>query len=625
MSSERGAQSDPVIPEFVTKLVSCGYDEIRATNALVASGWKSIDAAVELLEMESPSPNQCPSEAASMPVSADVTPTSTPPTQTQSVPLSLETSQPTDLPTAFRRGNDGRSIPKWVSSASGSRKIIPTGANGSNTSLARTTSCTSSTRSLARTASCGSEITDDDFEIYSDDDNIDFTMPEVPEADEVKKTVPFVCLSAEQLIDAQEAETKEVADVLNVEQAAAGTLLRHYAWDKEKLMAQYFENPEKVCKEAHVELSSSKGKEPVHCSKCPICYEDVSEDAVRIPCGHAFCTDCFAQYAAMKISENNLNINCPMYDCERVVSTSDIKAHVQREQFKKYQRFLAKSFVERNEKVQWCPAVDCNCCIKCNVDVPKCTTPVLCNCGNEFCFVCSEEAHLPASCEDVAAWMKKMQDESETYNWLRVNTKDCPKCSTAIEKNGGCNHMTCRKCSYGFCWMCLEEWSNHNDYYSCNRYTAKAEESESDARASLQRYMFYYDRYMNHEHSLQKTQEFLGSIQEHMESLHNTDKSVMWIDVQYLEDAARIVIQCRKVLRWSYVHAYFLPSGPSRELFENYQQGLENATEQLADAIECNDQNKKLEDIDKAVVLNWSNSAKQRRETLICWDHKSCC
>ena len=61
-------------------------------------------------------------------------------------------------------------------------------------------------------------------------------------------------------------------------------------------------------------------------------------------------------------------------------------------------------------------------------------------------------------------WDQKCKDDSETANWLNANTKDCiaypspcglvgslsssspctlagPKCHTAIEKNGGCNHM----------------------------------------------------------------------------------------------------------------------------------------------------------------------------------------
>lgn len=33
-------------------------------------------------------------------------------------------------------------------------------------------------------------------------------------------------------------------------------------------------------------------------------------------------------------------------------------------------------------------------------------------------------------------------------------TQKCPNCDSNILKNGGCSHMTCKKCQYYFCWLC---------------------------------------------------------------------------------------------------------------------------------------------------------------------------
>lgn len=38
--------------------------------------------------------------------------------------------------------------------------------------------------------------------------------------------------------------------------------------------------------------------------------------------------------------------------------------------------------------------------------------------------------------------------------------KSCPNCETKIQKNGGCNHITCIICTYEWCWMCKEKWKN---------------------------------------------------------------------------------------------------------------------------------------------------------------------
>jgi hypothetical protein len=50
---------------------------------------------------------------------------------------------------------------------------------------------------------------------------------------------------------------------------------------------------------------------------------------------------------------------------------------------------------------------------------------------------------------------------------VRDSVKKCPQCNYYIEKNGGCNHMTCR-CGYHFCWICLKAWAGHSSYYACN-------------------------------------------------------------------------------------------------------------------------------------------------------------
>jgi hypothetical protein len=57
---------------------------------------------------------------------------------------------------------------------------------------------------------------------------------------------------------------------------------------------------------------------------------------------------------------------------------------------------------------------------------------------------------------------------------MAANTKRCPRCSTAIEKDEGCNHMTCRKCRHDFCWICMQDWSLHSNntggFFQCNRF-----------------------------------------------------------------------------------------------------------------------------------------------------------
>eukprot|EP00955_Chlamydomonas_euryale_P104362 365560-Chlamydomonas_euryale.AAC.2 len=50
-------------------------------------------------------------------------------------------------------------------------------------------------------------------------------------------------------------------------------------------------------------------------------------------------------------------------------------------------------------------------------------------------------------------WEGKTSGDSETRNWMAAHTKPCPKCTKPVEKNGGCNHVTC-PCGQSFCWHC---------------------------------------------------------------------------------------------------------------------------------------------------------------------------
>jgi hypothetical protein len=58
--------------------------------------------------------------------------------------------------------------------------------------------------------------------------------------------------------------------------------------------------------------------------------------------------------------------------------------------------------------------------------------------------------------------------------WVAANTKRCPRCKTPIEKDEGCNHMSCRNCRKEFCWICMQDWTLHSDrtggYFQCNRF-----------------------------------------------------------------------------------------------------------------------------------------------------------
>ena len=52
----------------------------------------------------------------------------------------------------------------------------------------------------------------------------------------------------------------------------------------------------------------------------------------------------------------------------------------------------------------------------------------------------------------------------DTYaKWAaRRDVNPCPKCKVPVEKNEGCQHMTCAMCRYQWCWICGEKYTHRH-------------------------------------------------------------------------------------------------------------------------------------------------------------------
>ncbi|KAL4949803.1 hypothetical protein BDW69DRAFT_68673 [Aspergillus filifer] len=80
-----------------------------------------------------------------------------------------------------------------------------------------------------------------------------------------------------------------------------------------------------------------------------------------------------------------------------------------------------------------------------------------------------EEEESETSAEDVKddfkekidMLKKRMREVELSMKMVEETTKRCPGCQWPIEKNEGCDHMTCIKCRQEFCWICLGNWNTH--------------------------------------------------------------------------------------------------------------------------------------------------------------------
>jgi ariadne-1 len=188
--------------------------------------------------------------------------------------------------------------------------------------------------------------------------------------------------------------------------------------------------------------SSSKGSNPQAADSllCRICYtgyKDTSE-MVTLPCNHFFCTSCMNDFMEFEVQTGAgcSALQCPSPKCNCKLPESLVRSIAPPACYEKFCSFMLRSFVEINRSCRWCPNAGCDVA----VEYPGGgVIDVNCSCGHSFCFACGDEAHRPVSCPDLKRWKVKNSAESENVTWIMANTKPCPKCQVAIEKNQGCN------------------------------------------------------------------------------------------------------------------------------------------------------------------------------------------
>nr|XP_019010293.1 ariadne-1 [Kwoniella pini CBS 10737]OCF49074.1 ariadne-1 [Kwoniella pini CBS 10737] len=474
----------------------------------------------------------------------------------------------------------------------------------------------------------------DDLDSMSEPDVYDALSPAIEEAPQRKPyDVSWKVKTLQEIIDMQTKEISKIQSVLEVPPSSAAILLRHYVWNSEKLQEQFWNDPASALEEAGLSPPSSpttrtstlppsptrrttrslkagpstslpKRARSINTGsfECPICCMEFDELSVpsqtySMGCEHRFCKDCWKEYLVVKIKGEgeSAKIQCMESGCGRVVREEVIDDLADSLDIDRYHNLLNAAFVADSSTLRWCPHPNCEYIIQCTQAPPRMLNQLVptveCKCGHDLCFGCGYAAsHRPVLCKIVRLWEKKCADDSETANWLQANTKECTKCQSTIEKNGGCNHMTCKKCKWEFCWVCMGPWSEHGTaWYQCNRFDEKsgidARDTQAKSRASLERYLHYFSRWANHEHSAKLDGELYQKTEKKMEQMQNSG-NLSWIEVQFAKQAVDVAIKARVTLKWSYCMAFYLKRNNMTELFEDNQRDLERAVETLGYSLE---------------------------------------
>ncbi|OMJ86628.1 hypothetical protein SteCoe_11844 [Stentor coeruleus] len=193
--------------------------------------------------------------------------------------------------------------------------------------------------------------------------------------------------------------------------------------------------------------------------KCGICFEVIFDQCIIPGCDeHFYCKQCITKYLEAKISNSQVSgIPCPGTTCRTIFSDDFIRSFISPDFVIKYDKFCKREKLIKDPFIKFCNQPDCEGYIRgSSTDVHQ-----FCNiCSHEMCFLCGKDWHLEVTCEEI---------EIKKYNkWAEgKDVKVCPFCNYKIEKNEGCNHMTCIICKYEFCWVCLNPKFSNSGPCAC--------------------------------------------------------------------------------------------------------------------------------------------------------------
>lgn len=192
--------------------------------------------------------------------------------------------------------------------------------------------------------------------------------------------------------------------------------------------------------------------------ECQICYADkIKDEMVTFSCGHIFCKECFSSAVNLALKEKNLSkIRCPHYACyNKPLPVADIQNYFTQEQKSKLNQLQTQDWFSKQSHTKYCQTPDCNFAF---INESKCQSNITCEqCHKTYCAQCLINHPEYMSCQ-AAKENYSTADDKANQSWKNQHSKQCPHCHTNIEKNSGCDHITCTKCRYEFCWKCMGKY-----------------------------------------------------------------------------------------------------------------------------------------------------------------------
>ncbi|KAJ6546981.1 hypothetical protein B0H19DRAFT_1163330 [Mycena capillaripes] len=201
-------------------------------------------------------------------------------------------------------------------------------------------------------------------------------------------------------------------------------------------------------------------------ASCPICYDEISHP-VTLNCGHEYCLGCIRHYLSTAADTFPLLCLGNEATCNAPIPIPTIERFLSPPQFQNLLETAFLRHIQRHpQEFKYCRTPDCSQVYRRSAIATAISCP---SCFFIVCSSCDQEGHEGMSCADKRLQSDPGEQERRNDEWARANgVKRCPTCSVWIEKNEGCNHMTCKFCDSHICWICMVVFEHGQIYEHLN-------------------------------------------------------------------------------------------------------------------------------------------------------------
>ncbi|CAK85538.1 unnamed protein product (macronuclear) [Paramecium tetraurelia] len=187
---------------------------------------------------------------------------------------------------------------------------------------------------------------------------------------------------------------------------------------------------------------------------CQICY---TNESFITPCNCQNCVPCLINWFGIKNNETQtINFNCPNQHCSYNYSRQELQNICK---YPLYEQQLSEILLKeylKNQDIRPCPNGRCRNFGFIDLN-SRCDQLLQCtSCSTKWL-----DISISSQAVQLEYGFSNMYFNIKDFIYCFLFTNECPQCGVQIQRNGGCQHMTCKACQHQFCWYCKFRWNGH--------------------------------------------------------------------------------------------------------------------------------------------------------------------